>query len=48
MDDHLLDMVPGIVACHNHCDCGALIDRTTLERLAGAALTLARVRAGLA
>lgn len=47
MDDFLLDMVPGIVACHNHCDCGALIDRTTLERLAGAALTLARGRAGV-
>ena len=48
MDDFLLDMVPGIVACHNHCDCGPLTDRTTLERLAGAALGLARVRTELA
>lgn len=48
MDDNRLDTAPGIVACHNQCDCGQFIDRPTLERMASGALQLGRGRTGLA
>lgn len=48
LDDHLLDMVPGIVTCHNQCHCGGPADRAELEDLAHVALILAGARAGVA